>query len=61
LFGDFYPLWDKFYNSDANGVWRLDQLFNVNLGLAVLIVTLVAVLGSIGMRKLQYKFWGKND
>lgn len=61
LFGDLYPLWDKFYNSDANGVWRIDQLFNVNLGLAVLIVTLVAVLGSIGMRKLQFKFWGKND
>lgn len=61
LFGDLYPLWDKFYNSDANGVWRIDQLFNINLGLAILLVTLVAVFGSIGMRKLQYKFWGKND
>jgi uncharacterized membrane protein YedE/YeeE len=61
LFGDLYPLWSNFYNSDANGVWRLDQLLNVNLGLAVLFVVLLAVLGSIGMRTLQYKFWGNND
>ncbi len=61
LFGDFYPLWDKFYNSGANGVWRIDQLLNINLGLAILIITLLGVFGSIGMRKLQYKFWGKND
>jgi uncharacterized membrane protein YedE/YeeE len=61
LFGDLYPLWNKFYNSDANGVWRIDQLLNVNVGLAILLVTLLAVFGSLGMRKLQYKFWGKND
>ena len=61
LFGDLYPIWEKFYQSDANGVWRIDQLFNINIGLALFIVTLVAVLGSIGMRKLQFKFWGKND
>ncbi len=61
LFGDLYPLWDKFYNSDANGVWRIDQLFNINLGLAIFLVTLLAIFGSLGMRKLQYKFWGKND
>ena len=61
LFGDLYPLWDKFYNSGANGVWRIDQLLNVNVGLAILLVALLAVFGSLGMRKLQYKFWGKND
>ncbi len=60
IFGDLYPLWENFYESDAHGVWRLDELFNINIGLAVLIVTLLAVLGSLGMRKLQYKFWGKN-
>ncbi len=61
IFGDFYPLWDKFYLSDAHGVWRIDQLFNINLGLAILLVALLAVLGSLGMRKLQFKYWGKND
>lgn len=61
LFGDLYPWWDKFYNSGANGVWRIDQLFNINVGLAILLVALLAVFGSLGMRKLQYKFWGKND
>jgi uncharacterized membrane protein YedE/YeeE len=60
LFGDLYPFWDKFYNSDAHGVWRIDQLFNINLGLAVLLIALLGVFGSLGMRKLQYKFWGKN-
>ncbi len=60
-FGDFYPIWKNFYQSGANGVWRIDQLFNVNVGLAVLLVTLLAVFGSLGMRKLQFKFWGKND
>lgn len=59
FFGDFYSLWDEFYNSTAKGVWRIDQLFNINLGLAVLLITLLGVFGSIGMRKLQYKFWGK--
>lgn len=61
LFGDLFPVWKNFYQSDANGVWRLDQLFNINIGLMVLIVTLFAILGSLGMRKLQFKFWGKND
>lgn len=60
IFGDLYPLWGKFYSSDAHGVWRIDQLLNINLGLAILIVTVLAVVGSIGMRKLQFKFWGKN-
>ena len=59
VFGDLYPIWDKFYNSDGYGVWRIDQLFNINLGLGVLIVTLLGIFGSIGMRKLQYKYWGK--
>lgn len=61
LFGDLYPVWEKFYNSDGLGVFRIDQLLNVNLGLAVLIVALLGVFGSLGMRKLQYKYWGKND
>jgi uncharacterized membrane protein YedE/YeeE len=60
LFGDLYPVWEKLYNADARGVWRLDQLFNINIGLAVLLVAFLGVFGSIGMRKLQYKFWGKN-
>ncbi len=61
LFGDLYPIWDKFYNSSANGVWRIDELLNINVGLAILLVTLLGIFGSLGMRKLQYKFWGKNE
>lgn len=61
LFGDFYQLWGNFYNSDFKGVFRLDQLLNVNLGLAIFLVTLLAVFGSLGMRKLQNKFWGQHD
>jgi uncharacterized membrane protein YedE/YeeE len=60
IFGDFYPQWDKFYNSDSNGVYRLDQLFNINIGLMVLLVVLFAVFGSLGMKKLQSLFWGKH-
>jgi len=60
IFGDFYPLWKNFYESDPNGVWQIDQLFNINLGLAVFIVAAFAIVGSLGLRKLQTKFWGKN-
>lgn len=59
IFGDLYPLWDQFYNSSAHGVWRIDQLLHINLGFAVLIVTVLGILGSLGMRRLQYRFWGK--
>lgn len=61
LFGDLYPVWESFYKSSPNGVWRIDELLNINVGLAILLITLLAILGSLGMRKLQYKFWGKDD
>jgi uncharacterized membrane protein YedE/YeeE len=60
IFGNQYHLWEKFYNSDSNGVFRIDQLLNINLGLAIFLITLLAVFGSLGMLKLQQKFWGKN-
>ncbi len=61
LFGDLFPIWENFYASDFKGVLRIDQVFHINLGLAVLLVALVAVLGSLGLRKLQYRFWGQDD
>lgn len=60
IFGDFYPLWGKFYESTAHGVWRIDQLLDVNLGFAVFIITIFAIIGSLALKKLQVKFWGKN-
>jgi len=61
LFGDLFPVWKDFYNADFRGVFRIDQWLNINLGLSVFLVVLIAVLGSLGLRKLQFRFWGQND
>ena len=50
LFGDLFPVWGDFYNSDYRGVYRLDELFGMNLGSVVLILVIVAVAGSLFMR-----------
>ena len=57
LFGDLFPIWGDFYNSDYRGVYRLDQLLDINLGLAVLLVVAAAVAGSLLMRFGQHLFW----
>jgi len=57
LFGDLFPVWGDFYNSDYRGVFRLDQLFGMNLGTAVLIMVIVAIAGSLVMRAGQRRFW----
>lgn len=61
LFGDLFPVWKDFYKADFHGVFRIDQWLHINLGLAVFLVVLIAVFGSIGLRKLQFRFWGQND
>jgi uncharacterized membrane protein YedE/YeeE len=56
-FGDAFPLWEDFYASDYRGVWRLDQLLGIQLGQAVLLVTLVAVAGIWVLRRVQRLLW----
>jgi uncharacterized protein len=57
LFGDLFPVWGDFYNSDYRGVYRLDELFGINLGSVVLILAVAAVAGSLLMRLGQHIFW----
>ena len=61
IFGDFFPVWGDFYNSDYMGVFRLDQWLDIGLGLMVLLIVLVAVGGSLFLRQVQYRFWPAAD
>jgi uncharacterized protein len=57
LFGDLFPIWGDFYNSDYRGVYRVDELFGMNLGSVVLVLVIAAVAGSLLMRLGQHLFW----
>jgi uncharacterized membrane protein YedE/YeeE len=57
IFGDLFPVWGDFYNSDYKGVLRLDQVFDIGLGTTVLLIVVVAVAGSLMMRAVQKYFW----
>ena len=57
VFGDLFPVWGDFYNSDYLGVFRLDQWLGVSLGVAILGVVVVAVLGIFALGAVQRKFW----
>lgn len=59
LFGDLFPVWGDFYKSDYRGVYRLDELFGMNLGPVVLILVIAAVAGSLLMRLGQHVFWSR--
>lgn len=59
LFGDLFPVWGEFYRSDFRGVFRLDELFGVSLGVMVLGVTVVCIGGIYGVRRLQTRLWGE--
>jgi uncharacterized membrane protein YedE/YeeE len=61
IFGDFFPVWGDFYNSDYMGAFRLDQWLGIGLGTTVLIVVLIAVGGTIFMRFVQNKVWPSTD
>ena len=45
IFGDLFPIWGDFYNSDYMGAFRLDQWLDISLGVTVLGVVIVAVAG----------------
>jgi uncharacterized membrane protein YedE/YeeE len=57
VFGDLFPIWGDFYNSDYMGAYRLDELLGVDLGVAVLIIVIIAVAGTLMMRFVQNKIW----
>ena len=56
-FGDFFPVWGHFFHSDYRGVWRLDQLFGLELGVTVLIMVVVAIAGAMFLRMVQRIAW----
>ena len=61
VFGDFFPVWGDFYNSDYLGAFRLDQAFGISLGATVLLVIVIAVVGTISMIFVQDFVWGEKN
>lgn len=61
VFGDFFPVWGDFYNSDYMGAFRLDQWLGIGLGPTVLGVVLIAVGGTLALGFLQNIFWPPTD
>ena len=61
VFGDFFPVWGDFYNSNYMGAYRLDQWLGIGLGTTVLLVVLIAVGGTIFMRFVQNKVWPSTE
>jgi len=61
IFGDLFPVWGDFYNSDYMGVVRLDQVLGIGLGTAVFGIIVIAVAGSLMMRWVQHRFWPTPD
>jgi hypothetical protein len=61
VFGDFFPVWGDFFNSSYMGAFRLDQWLGVGLGPMILIVVIVAVVGTISMIFVQDAVWGQKD
>ena len=57
IFGDFFPVWGDFYNSNYLGAFRLDQWLGIGLGPTVLIVIVVAVAGSLAMLLTSRAVW----
>jgi uncharacterized membrane protein YedE/YeeE len=61
VFGDFFPVWGDFYNSNYMGAFRLDQWLDISLGVMVLGITVIAVAGTLGMRWVQNRFWPSTE
>jgi uncharacterized membrane protein YedE/YeeE len=61
IFGDFFPVWGDFYNSDYMGAFRLDQWLGIGFGTTVLAIVVLAVGGTVGMRWMQHRFWGDEE
>ena len=61
VFGDLFPVWGDFYNSDYQGVFRLDQALGIELGTALLAIVIIAVSGTLMMRAVQHRFWPSEE
>jgi len=61
VFGDFFPVWGDFYNSDYLGTFRLDQLLGIGVGPMILLMVVIAVAGTITMIFVQDFVWGEKD
>ena len=61
VFGDFFPVWGDFYNSDYRGAFRLNQWLGIGLGPMILIVVIVAVVGTLSMILVQHLAWPTAD
>jgi hypothetical protein len=61
LFGDFYPVWCDIYESTYCGDWRIDELFGISIGMAVLLTVVVAIGMNLVMRLGQHYFWKSTD
>lgn len=61
VFGDFFPVWGDFYNSNYLGAFRLDQWLGLGLGPMVLLVVLIAVVGTLSMILVQDLVWGTEN
>ena len=61
VFGDFFPVWGDFYNSNYLGAFRLDQAFGISLGATVLLIIVIAVVGTISMIFVQDFVWGEKN
>lgn len=57
FFGDFFPVWGDFFNSNYMGVFRLDQWLGIELGMMLLIVVVGATAGALGMIGVQKLAW----
>jgi hypothetical protein len=57
VFGDFFPVWGDFYDSDYLGAFRLDQWLDIGLGPTVFILIVIAVAGSLAMLAVSRAFW----
>jgi len=61
VFGDLFPVWGDFYNSDYMGVYRLDQWLGIGVGPMVLMIVLIAVAGTLFMRFVQNQVWPSSE
>ena len=61
VFGDLFPVWGDFYNSNYLGTFRLDQWLGVSLGAAVLGVVVIAIAGIAALSFAQRTFWSGHE
>lgn len=61
IFGDLFPVWGDFYNSNYLGAFRLDEWLGIGLGTTVLAVVVIAVGATLLMRYVQNKVWPTDE